>query len=258
MKTESAMVYVVDDDSAVRGSIRLLLKSVGLGVRTFESGQVFLDEYSDEMAGCLLLDVRMPGISGSALQQELNLRGCLLPVIFITGHGDVSMAVEAMQHGAFDFVQKPFHDQDLLDRVQRAMERNERTRSALFEKQILRDRFDSLTPREREVLDQLIRGSSNKVMAYELNISQRTIEIHRARIMEKMHAESLAHLVRMTLSSGRYILPQGSATGESEDRPSWSIRPLGSELPGRLTEPNSEYGPSSPPMNSSSGTSSSG
>lgn len=258
MKAQSVMVYVVDDDSAVRGSIRLLLKSVGLGVRTFDSGQAFLDEYSEDMAGCLLLDVRMPGISGSALQQELNLRGCLLPVIFITGHGDVSMAVDAMRHGAFDFVQKPFHDQDLLDRVHRALERNERTRAVLSEKQVLRERFDSPTPREREVLDQMIRGASNKVMAYELDISQRTIEIHRARIMEKMQAESLAHLVRMTLSSGRYILPRTSATGDSEEGPSWSTRPPGSERPTRSTEPSSEFGPSSPPMSNSSGSSSSG
>ncbi len=258
MKPQSPTVYVVDDDSAIRGSLKLLLKSVGLGVQTFECGQEFLDEYSDEMAGCLLLDVRMPGLSGSALQQELNLRGCVLPVIFVTGHGDVSMAVEAMQHGAFDFVQKPFHDQDLLDRVQRALERNERTRAALSEKQTLRDRFDSLTPREREVLDQLIRGSSNKVMAYELNISQRTIEIHRARIMEKMQAESLAHLVRMTLSSGRYILPRASAPPEGEEQPSWTTQPLGNELPTRLTERSTEFGPSKPPMSSSSETSSSG
>lgn len=233
MKPQPPTVFVVDDDGAVRGSLRLLLKSVGLNVRTFDSGQAFLDEYSDELSGCLILDVRMPDITGSALQRELNLRGCLLPVIFITGHGDVSMAVEAMQNGAFDFVQKPFHDQDLLERVQRALERDERTRAALAEKQILRDRFDSLTPREREVLDQLILGASNKVMAYELNISQRTIEIHRARIMEKMQAESLAELVRMTLSSGRYILPRTPERPEGEEPSSWTTQPRGNELPTR-------------------------
>ncbi len=257
MKSQAPTVFVVDDDSAIRGSLKLLLKSVGLNVRTFESGREFLDEYSDDMSGCLLLDVRMPGISGSALQQELNLRGCLLPVIFVTGHGDVGMAVEAMQHGAFDFVQKPFHDQDLLDRVQRALERNERTRALLSQKQAIRERFDSLTPREREVLDQLIRGASNKVMAYELSISQRTIEIHRARIMEKMQAESLAHLVRMTVSSGRYILPR-TAPPEGEESTSWTTQPPGNEPPTRLTARSTEFGPSNPPMSGSSGSSSSG
>jgi FixJ family two-component response regulator len=123
----------------------------------------------------------------------------MLPVIFITGHGDVSMAVEAMQNGAFDFVEKPFHDQGLLDRVQRALAQDARVRRQLAEHEAIRNRFDSLTPREREVLQQVNRGSSNKVMAYDLQISQRTIEIHRSRIMEKMQAPSLAHLVRMTL-----------------------------------------------------------
>ncbi len=258
MKSQAPTVFVVDDDSAIRGSLRLLLKSVGLSVRTFDSGQAFLDDYGDDLAGCLLLDVRMPGISGSALQQELNLRGCLLPVIFVTGHGDVSMAVEAMQHGAFDFIQKPFHDQDLLDRVHRALERNERTRTQLSEQQVIRERFDSLTPREHEVLDQLIRGASNKVMAYELSISQRTIEIHRARIMEKMQAESLAHLVRMTVSCGRHR-PHGTPEPvDGEESTSWTTQPTGNELPTRLTARSTEYGPSSPPMSSSSGNSSSG
>jgi two-component system, LuxR family, response regulator FixJ len=213
MKTLPNTVFVVDDDSAIRGSLKLLLKSVGLNVNTFESAQAFLDAYSDDLSGCLLLDVRMPGISGSALQEQLNLRGSLLPVIFITGHGDVSMAVEAMQHGAFDFVQKPFHDQDLLERVHRALERNERTRSQLSAQNSIRQRFESLTPREREVLEQVTRGSSNKLMAYELSISQRTIEIHRARIMEKMQAESLAHLVRMTAELDRttHAAPEAAA-----------------------------------------------
>jgi two-component system response regulator FixJ len=188
MKANTATVFVVDDDSAIRASLRLLLKSVGLPVR----------------AGCVLLDVRMPGMSGPNLQQQLNLRGSILPVIFLTGHGDVSMAVEAMQHGAFDFVEKPFHDQDLIERVHAALEHNAKARSQLAERQSIRARFESLTPREREVLHHVTRGDSNKVMAYDLNISQRTIEIHRARLMEKMQAPSLAHLVRMTLN----LMPQ--------------------------------------------------
>jgi FixJ family two-component response regulator len=200
MKASPATVFVVDDDSAVRSAIRLLLKSVGLPVTTFDSAQAFLDSYSQDSAGCVLLDVRMPGMSGPVLQQELALRGSILPVIFITGHGDVSMAVEAMQHGAFDFVEKPFHDQDLIERVQRALEQNARIREQLSHEQSIRDRFESLTPREREVLEHVTRGSSNKVMAYDLNISQRTIEIHRARLMEKMQAPSLAQLVQMTVA----------------------------------------------------------
>ena len=200
MKEQPATVFVVDDDSAVRSAIRLLLKSVGLPVSTFDSAQGFLDGHSNDAAGCVLLDVRMPGMSGPALQQELSVRGSILPVIFITGHGDVSMAVEAMQHGAFDFVEKPFHDQDLLERVHGALELNAQARNQLSEQQAIRDRFGSLTPREREVLQHVTRGSSNKVMAYDLSISQRTVEIHRARLMEKMQAPSLAHLVRMTLA----------------------------------------------------------
>ena len=200
MKAHTPTVFVVDDDGAVRSSLRLLLKSVGLAVSAFDSAQAFLDAYSEQCAGCILLDVRMPGMSGPVLQEQLALRGSRLPVIFITGHGDVSMAVEAMQKGAFDFVEKPFHDQELLDRVHGALAEDARIRRQLAEHETIRNRFDSLTPREREVLEQVTRGSSNKAMAYDLRISQRTIEIHRSRIMEKMQAPSLAHLVRMTHS----------------------------------------------------------
>jgi FixJ family two-component response regulator len=200
MKASPATVFIVDDDSAVRSSLRLLLKSVGLPVSTFDSAHAFLDAYTDDWNGCVLLDVRMPGMSGPALQQQLNLRGAILPVIFITGHGDVSMAVEAMQQGAFDFVEKPFHDQALIERVQLALQHNAESRGELAERQSIRERFELLTPREREVLQHVARGSSNKVMAYDLHISQRTVEIHRARLMEKMQAPSLAHLVRMTLT----------------------------------------------------------
>ncbi len=198
MDQQPATVYVVDDDSAVRNALKLLFKSVGLPVSTFDSAEDFLIAQSKCGAGCALLDVRMPGMSGPELQRELTRRGSLLPVIFITGHGDVSMAVEAMQHGAFDFVEKPFHDQALLERVHRAMLHNAQARSELFEMRAVRNRFESLTPREREVLEHVTRGSSNKIVAYNLQISQRTVEIHRARLMEKMHAPSLAHLVKMT------------------------------------------------------------
>jgi FixJ family two-component response regulator len=138
-------------------------------------------------------------MSGLELQQFLNLRGAVIPVIFITGHGDIPMAVEAMQQGAFDFLQKPFRDQDLLDRVQRALEKDRGNRALLREKNRIQERRDSLTPREREILDLMTRGKPNKVMAADLGVSQRTVEIHRARVMEKMGASSLAQLVRMVM-----------------------------------------------------------
>jgi two-component system response regulator FixJ len=143
--------------------------------------------------------VRMPGMSGLELQEQLNLRGAVIPVIFITGHGDIPMAVDAMQHGAFDFLQKPFRDQDLIDRIQRALDRDAKNRAALAQHDRIRGRFESLTPREREVLTLMTRGKPNKVMAAELGVSQRTVEIHRARVMEKTGAASLAQLVRMVL-----------------------------------------------------------
>ncbi len=192
-------VFVVDDDEGVRNSLRFLLKSVGLTTRTLASAAEFLEAYKHNQPGCLVLDVRMPGMSGIELQQQLNLRGATIPVIFITGHGDIPMAVEAMQHGACDFLQKPFRDQDLIDRIQRALEQDARNRTALAEHQRIRASFASLTPREREVLTLMTRGKSNKVMAAELGVSQRTVEIHRARVMEKTGAGSLAELVRMAL-----------------------------------------------------------
>ncbi len=192
-------VFVVDDDAAVRDSLKLLLKSVGQAVETFASAQEFLDAYKDDRPGCLVLDIRMPGMSGLELQEKLNERRSILPVIFITGHGDVPMAVEAMQAGAVDFIQKPFRDQDLLDRINQAVERDTANRADLAERNAIRRRLGTLTPREREVMDLVVRGKANKVIAGDLNLSQRTVEIHRARVMEKMQASSLAHLVRMVL-----------------------------------------------------------
>ena len=199
MKEKSPIVFVVDDDDAVRGSLRLLLKSVGLAAQPYGSAQEFLQHYTPEQPGCLVLDVRMPGMSGLELQQQLNVRGAVLPVIFITGHGDVPMAVEAMQHGAFDFLQKPFRDQDLIDRIQRALEKDRGYRQELRKREQIRERRDSLTPREQEVLELVTSGKANKVMAADLGVSQRTVEIHRARVMEKMGAASLAQLVRMVI-----------------------------------------------------------
>ena len=205
MKEKPPTVFVIDDDEAVRTSLRLLLKSVGLPVETFASAQEFLDQYDEDRAGCLVLDIRMPGISGLELQQHLNERNSIMPIVFITGHGDVPMAVEAMQAGAVDFIQKPFRDQDLIDRINRALDKDRDMRSELRERDEIRRRMAQLTPREREVLDLVTQGKANKVIAGDLNVSQRTVEIHRARVMEKMGAGSLAHLVRMVIEANREI-----------------------------------------------------
>ena len=203
MKEKPATVFVVDDDDAVRTSLRLLLKSVGLPVETFASAQEFLDGFDAERAGCLVLDIRMPGMSGLELQQRLNEIHAIVPIVFITGHGDVPMAVEAMQHGAVDFIQKPFRDQDLIDRINQALEKDRDNRAGLKERDAIRRRMQQLTPREREVLALVTQGKANKVIAGDLNVSQRTVEIHRARVMEKMGASSLAHLVRMVIEADR-------------------------------------------------------
>jgi len=199
VKDRTPIVFIVDDDSGVRSSIRLLLKSIGIDATAMASGREFIDTFNLSQPGCLVLDIRMPGMSGMELQQQLNLRGAIIPVIFITGHGDVPMAVEAMQHGAFDFLQKPFRDQDLIDRIQKALIRDGAARAALQQHDQIRQRLDSLTPREQEVLALLAKGLQNKVMAAELGLSQRTVEIHRAHVMEKMEASSVAQLVRMVL-----------------------------------------------------------
>lgn len=195
------VVFIVDDDDAVRSSLRLLLKSWSLESACFSSAEAFLADYSPAQPGCLVLDVRMPGMSGIELQQQLNARGATLPVIFITGHGHVAMAVEAMQAGAFDFLQKPFRDDDLLGRIQRALAKDAEVRVHLRERQAIEERLDSLTPRERDVLRLVVAGKANKVVAADLGLSQRTVEIHRARVMEKMEAGSLAQLVRMVMDA---------------------------------------------------------
>jgi two-component system response regulator FixJ len=196
-------IMVVDDDSGVRNAMRILLKSVGLESVLYSSAQEFLAAYQPSQPGCLLLDIRMPGMSGLELQQQLNLRGAVIPVIFMTGHGDVPMAVEAMQHGAFDFLQKPFRDQDLLDRIQKAIAKDAQSRASLGEHERIRTHLKTLTAREREVMDLMIQGKQNKAIAQDLGVSPRTIEIHRARVMEKMEAHSVAELVRMMLDLER-------------------------------------------------------
>lgn len=193
-------VYVVDDDQSIRHAMELLLRSVDLPNRIFDSGDALLDQFTSSCRGCLVIDIRMPGMSGLELQEKLQAAGSSLPVIFITGFGDVPMAVEAIQKGAFDFIEKPFRDQELLDRIGLAMNRDAEQHEHEQKLQEIRSRIERLTGREREVLDLVVTGKANKVIAHELGVSQRTVEIHRARVMEKMEARSLAELVRMQLS----------------------------------------------------------
>jgi FixJ family two-component response regulator len=199
MSDSQEKVFIVDDDSAVRDSLCLLLKSVKIASQPFASGDEFLDAYDPEWKGCVLLDIRMPRISGMEVQKRLLEKNCTLPVIFITGHGDIPMAVEAMHLGAHDFVQKPFHDEELLDRIQQALMSQRQQQDELSLKRSIKKNYDQLTPREREVMSDVVRGHANKVIAIDLGLSQRTVEIHRARVMEKMHARSLAELVRLSL-----------------------------------------------------------
>ena len=200
-------IYVVDDDPSVRDSTELLLKSVGFNVKIFGSAQDFLKANLQEDLGCLVLDVRMPGMSGLDLQEKLVSAKTPLPVIFITGHGTVPMSVRAMKAGAVDFLQKPFEEQDLLDAINRAVARQKERKSKKDEAERLQLRLQSLTTREYEVFALLVTGMANKEIAYELGASERTIKAHRARIMEKMNAGSLVDLVRFaeqlkTLPSG--------------------------------------------------------
>lgn len=197
---EAATVFVVDDDPAIRFAMQALMESIHLKHEIFASGDEFLEKVDDHRAGCLVLDIRMPGLGGLELQEELIRRGGSLPIIFITGHGDVPMAVDAMQKGAVDFIQKPFRDQDLLDRVREALITDEEQRKKQQEHEAVAERLSRLTNREREVFDLVVTGKPNKVIAYELGVSQRTVEIHRARVMEKMQARSLADLVKMHMT----------------------------------------------------------
>jgi two-component system, LuxR family, response regulator FixJ len=203
MKEKLPTIFVVDDDDAVRTALRLLIKSLGLPVETFASAQEFLDGFDADRPGCLVTDIRMPGMSGLELQAKLNEIHSITPLVFISGHGDIPMAVEAMQHGAMDFIQKPFRDQDLIDRIHQALELDHANRAALKGRDAIIERIRTLTPREHEVLALVAAGKANKVIAGDLDVSQRTVEIHRARVMEKMNASSLAHLVRMVIEAER-------------------------------------------------------
>ena len=192
-------IFVVDDDKAVRDSLSWLISSVGLHVETFGSAQDFLDVYDPTRPGCLLVDVRMPGMSGLELQKRLAENPHCLPVIVVTGHGDVQMAVRAMKDGAFDFIEKPYNDQILLDLVQKAVRECERRRTQVTSHQEIQELVDTLTPRERQVRDMIVAGNTNKQIAYALDISEKTVEAHRAKVMEKLQASSLADLIRKSL-----------------------------------------------------------
>jgi FixJ family two-component response regulator len=195
----SPTVYVVDDDPAMRSSLRWLIESVGLAVCTCASAREFLATYRDAGPGCLVLDVRMPGMSGLDLQTELSRQHIEIPILIITGYAEVPLAVRAMKAGAFDFIEKPFSDQTLLDRIRAAVALDEVTRRRRSAREQVRARMRLLTQRERDVLERVISGKSNKVIAAELNLSMKTVEVHRAHVMEKLQATSLADLIRLVL-----------------------------------------------------------
>ena len=191
-------VFMVDDDEAVRKAISRLLRSAGIAAAVFASPSEFLAQYNPDMPGCLVLDMAMPDLDGLQLQTALNEKGCILPIIFLTGHGDVSKSVQAMKQGAFDFLSKPAKDKDLLTAVRAAFERDtvvRQERAKLFE---IRARLDALTPREREVLQHVVSGKLNKQIAGDLGIAEATVKMHRAHVMEKMKVQSVAELTRLT------------------------------------------------------------
>lgn len=196
MSISNATVFIIDDDADFRESVQWLLESTPYTIESYASAQEFLDDY-DQRPGCMLLDVRMPEISGLALQQIMQERDIRLPVIVLTGHGDVPMAVTAMKNGALDFLEKPFDDDVLLKLVDRAMQEAQQRFSQQSEERELRELYDTLSRREREVMDLVVTGNSNREIAETLGISPKTVEVHRSRVMGKMRAESLAQLVQM-------------------------------------------------------------
>jgi FixJ family two-component response regulator len=193
-------IYVVDDDDGMRQALHALLRSVGYNALLFSRPRDFLAHYTSDAPGCLLLDIRMPEMSGLELQEHLNRIGSTLPVIFLTGHGDVPMAVQAMKEGALEFIQKPFRNQELLSRVNHALQQDTENRATAARQSEVLQRLATLTPRERQVMDLIVEGTANKVIAIDLGLSERTVEIHRAKVMEKMLARSLAHLVKLHLT----------------------------------------------------------
>lgn len=194
-------VFVVEDDDAVRDSLQLLLHAEGYQTRGYPDALEFLQENVGQLKGCLILDIRMPEMTGMELHKKLVALRCPLPIIFVTGHGDVALAVEAMKQGAIDFIQKPYREKELLDKVKEALSLDLNQQEALQYKDELLHRIASLTPRESEIMEMMVEGNANKVIAIDLNISQRTVEIHRSRVMQKMGTHSLAQLVQMVLAA---------------------------------------------------------
>ena len=192
-------VFIVDDEEPVRSALTLLMESVGLKSESFSSAQDYLNQFDATKPGCLILDVRMPGLSGLDLQARLGAEKIHPPIIIITGHGDVPMAVRAVTAGAVDFIEKPFNNQSMLDNVHRAIEQDAKQRGESSRLQDIEQRYDELTPREKEVLQCVIEGKRNKIIASDMNISQSTVEAHRSKVMEKMEANSLSDLMRMAL-----------------------------------------------------------
>jgi len=206
MSKPSPIVFVVDDDPSMREALESLIRSAGLGVQTFASAQDFLASERADVPSCLVLDVQLPGLNGLDLQQELAKAEVQIPIIFITGHGDIPTSVRAMKAGALEFLTKPFRDQDLLDATQQCIERDCATRAERSQIDDLRQRYHSLTAREREVMALVVRGLSNKQIAAELGTKEITVKVHRGRVMQKMQASSLADLVRMAERVGSFFL----------------------------------------------------
>jgi two-component system response regulator FixJ len=200
--TDGMVVHVVDDDEAVRRSLALLLGSFGLDAETYESAEAVLSHLDQLRPGCLVVDIRMPGMDGLELQAELTRRQCSLPVVVVTGHADVGLAVRAMKAGAVDFIEKPYSEDDLLHAVRSALQQIVDERQSTATAEAAQARIALLTPRERDVLGRLVEGRPNKVIAHELGISPRTVEIHRANLMEKLGCRSLAEAVRIAISTG--------------------------------------------------------
>ncbi|MBU2876341.1 MULTISPECIES: response regulator transcription factor [Aliiglaciecola] len=199
--TDQQTVYIIDDDEAIRDGMEMLLASIGLNAKSFVNGQEFLKEFNDDMKGCIVLDIRMPKMSGLELQLKLKELNSLLPIIFITGHGDIPMAVEAMRNGAIDFIRKPFNDQNLIDRINEALALNSKQNASIDNKQKEVRKISLLSNREKEVFNLVTEGAMNKMIASELNISERTVEVHRSHVMEKLGAKTLAQLVRIKILS---------------------------------------------------------
>ena len=197
MVEERAVVFVIDDDPSMRLALEDLVRSVGLEVRTFAAPREFLRSKPPDVAGCLVLDVRLPGMSGLTFQKDLAKEGLVLPVIFMTGHGDIPMSVRAMKAGAVEFLTKPFHDQDLLDAIHAAIERDRKRRREAVRVAVLRECFATLSERERQIMTLVVIGRPNKQIAAELSLSEMTVKVHRGQVMRKMHAGSLPELVRM-------------------------------------------------------------